>query len=460
MASVGHLLPGVTTVTPHARYYALHTLVAAEIERRELDAVAAQELLRRVEVTFAGVSLVHGASHHPSTMHPHGADKIRPHVAEGSLRVGDLAAEGAYAQAKRGFWGPYLASEVLLGLVEPGPNVMSLGEMVDEDAVRAGLGDVLGLAEHDALSTEVLAEYSHLCLCRAGQGSDGGFLLSRLLPEDAEPGSHGDRRAQTIRMLLRLFELRPGEEGDLWSVLAFDPDLVGDPVLSRLDVTHPWTGVVLRNQMVKAWRDLWAWLINGGDAMAHISSLRERLADEVPDTTVGRFIEALPAGFAPDRGLSPAEVQALSQPKPLQYIVTLAVSAGRSSSPLMPRGMAAYFEHPREIGSQLTPSWMAARLDEWRDGSMRDFTRWLVSTLIDRSQWIAMRKARFSRQSGAFQIPTRVSVRDDGLVVRYSPEGGGGVGLRWAQLVSVLAELGLLERDDAGWRVHDAQVWR
>jgi hypothetical protein len=32
MRMVDHLVPGVTTVTPHARYYALHGLVAAHAD--------------------------------------------------------------------------------------------------------------------------------------------------------------------------------------------------------------------------------------------------------------------------------------------------------------------------------------------------------------------------------------------------------------------------------------------
>lgn len=119
-------------MTPHARYYTLHALIANEIKTRELDAVAAQELLRRAEVALAGASLVHGQNHHPHAMEPHGADKIRPDVMSGSVRLDRLAAEKVYAQARYGFWGPYAASETLLGLVAPGPNLMVPGSAAEE----------------------------------------------------------------------------------------------------------------------------------------------------------------------------------------------------------------------------------------------------------------------------------------------------------------------------------------
>jgi hypothetical protein len=52
MNTVDRLVPGVTTVTLNARYYALHGLVAAEASNRDLDAAAAQELLRRAGVAM------------------------------------------------------------------------------------------------------------------------------------------------------------------------------------------------------------------------------------------------------------------------------------------------------------------------------------------------------------------------------------------------------------------------
>jgi hypothetical protein len=43
------LVPGVTTVTPHARYYALHALIAVEAARMGLEEGQIQDLLRRAK---------------------------------------------------------------------------------------------------------------------------------------------------------------------------------------------------------------------------------------------------------------------------------------------------------------------------------------------------------------------------------------------------------------------------
>src|SRR3954452_11501459 len=53
---VDHLVPGVTAVTPHGRYYALHGLIAAEAEVRDLTVRPTQALLRRAEVVMPTVS--------------------------------------------------------------------------------------------------------------------------------------------------------------------------------------------------------------------------------------------------------------------------------------------------------------------------------------------------------------------------------------------------------------------
>ncbi|MCZ1001056.1 hypothetical protein O1M63_28275 [Streptomyces mirabilis] len=59
MRMVDHLVPGVTAVTPHARYYALHGLIAAQADAEDLTVPAAQTLLRRAEVALAAVSFAH-----------------------------------------------------------------------------------------------------------------------------------------------------------------------------------------------------------------------------------------------------------------------------------------------------------------------------------------------------------------------------------------------------------------
>src|SRR5689334_2313648 len=59
MSMVDRLVPGVTTVTLNARYYALHGLVAAEARRHDLSEPDAVGLMRRAEVVIGAVSARH-----------------------------------------------------------------------------------------------------------------------------------------------------------------------------------------------------------------------------------------------------------------------------------------------------------------------------------------------------------------------------------------------------------------
>lgn len=460
MTSVAHLLPGVTTVTPHARYFAVHALIAAEVERLNLDVAAAQRLMRRAEVALGAITLVHGDASHPGTISPHGGERIRAGLDESGVDIAALSRPEGYAKARWGFWSPYLASGALLGLAEWRDGSIALSPRAEVGPLREGLGDLLELARKDHLSYAELASHDHLCLCAAAGSSDGSLLTRRLLPSDPSPESHGDRRSQTIRMLLRLYHLNPGADSQLWSYLAFEPQVAEDAVLAGLQITAAWTGVVLRNRMVQAWRDLWKWLVHEIGGMSYVGIVAEALAEHLPVGTVDDFVQALPEVVDPKGRLLPAELQVTSS-APMSHLETLAICARRSREGMPSPRVGAYFEHPSEVGSQLTPSWMADRLEEWRVRPARDFAAWLVSALFERSHWIALRKAGFDGRTGTYRVPTRVSVRENGQLIQYADESGGGVGLRWSQLSSVIGELGLLRRDASGWHVTEkgAAAW-
>ena len=120
LARVAELVPGVTTVTPHARYFALHSHVAAEADRRDLGDDERLSLLRRSEVVVGAVSILHARSaqeQHNGLSAAHGADAIEKRLDDHTLPVASLARPGQYAESARGFLGPYVASERLLGLV-------------------------------------------------------------------------------------------------------------------------------------------------------------------------------------------------------------------------------------------------------------------------------------------------------------------------------------------------------
>src|SRR4051812_31577113 len=105
MQMVGKLVPGVTTVTLNARYYALHALAAVEVDRRGLDAPEALDLLRRMEVVLGGVSILHDHGDN-GLARAHGADAIGPQLrGEAQLRVAEISrpGKGRYVEAQSGY---------------------------------------------------------------------------------------------------------------------------------------------------------------------------------------------------------------------------------------------------------------------------------------------------------------------------------------------------------------------
>lgn len=454
LAQVARLLPGVTTVTPHARYFTLHALVADEAHRSGLVAAEAQELLRRAEVVLAAITLTHGA--HPGMSAPHGADAIRAAMSSGSLDIARLSSPGTYAQASWGFWGPYRGSESLLGLTKWEASNIAPGAGLKLDEVRMALQPVLDLAAHDVIDAGDLEACPECCVCGCADAADGQLLRGLLVPTNPDPRSNGGRRSATIRLILRILQLHEVRSAtrDAWPILAYDQSLTDDPLCASLDIADAWRGVVLRNRSVLAWRDMWAELVNSIAGLTTIASLGDVLAEALPSGTVRSYCESLPDVGERDR-LLPAEIEpAVATRNALDRSLALLLLGGARVHRL-PDRVAAYFQDPSEGMQELAPSWVAERRVEWSARPLPDFARWLVGVLVARSQRIALMKASFSRTSGTFRVPARVFVRD-GLVFRDSSESGGAVSLRWDQLASVMAGAGLCVAS----RSDGSLVWR
>ncbi len=454
LAQVARLLPGVTTGTNHARYYTLHALVADEARRRGLEAAKARELMRRAEVVMAAITLKHGE--HPGMSAPHGADVIREAMASGRLNVVELAGPGKYAKASWGFWGPYRGSESLLGLTKWEESNIAPGDGIDLDGVRVALGPVLELAHQDVIDEETLKAYPECCVCGCAEAADGQLLRNLLVPKDPDPQSNGGRRSATIRLILRtmqLHELRSVDR-DAWPLVAYDEAVRKDPLCASLDITDAWRGVILRNRSVLAWRDMWAELVNSIAGLTTISMLGDILADALPSGTLGSYCDSLPDVGGNDTIL-PAEIDgSVTGRNVLDRSFGLLMLGGLRVKRL-PKRVGSYFQDPSEDVQELSPSWVAERQREWDNQPVSDFARWLVGILVARSQRIALKKASFVRDSGTFQVPTRVFVRD-GLLFRDSNENGGALSLRWGQLASVMFGAGLCSASPTG----DALVWR
>jgi hypothetical protein len=456
LQQVSRLAPGVTTVTPNARYFLLHTLVAIEAQERGMLPAEHLELLRRAEVVLCAVSSRH-MNPHPGWSSAHGAGVVLSRMTDDGVAVAELAAPEVYSQSKAGFRGQYVASELSLGLLQLSKGELVPGPTADSVAIRASLGPIIGLARQEHVSLAELDAARSLCLCGSINGPDGALLRRLLLARDAAPDSVADHRKQTVRMLARLIELHSPAAltRDLTPRLAFGDLASTDPVLVSLRATMPWRGTVLRSQSVTAWRGLWAWLVNDNlGSLITRDEFAAALADVMPGGTVRQFIAALPPEMVGGQP-APAEVDSdvTSRAGGLRQFSVLTLGALRSQS--LPEPLKPEFEGGDEANQELTPTWLWEFLQDRMDRSTRDTAAELVGVLLDRSQRVALRKASYDRRLGVFKFPTRVFTRDQ-YVFRDSAEGGGAVGLRWEQLVTVLAGVGVFSRSEDRWHLSEA----
>jgi len=459
MNAVDRLVPGVTTVTLNARYYPLHGLIAAEARNRDLDMPAAQDLMRRAEVVVGAVSARHlhvDPIRHQALSRPHGYDVIVPYVHSGSVDIGALATPGVYAQPAWGFWSPYRGSEAVLQIIRA--DEFAPGQQFDLPAIREGLGDVLRLTDLRTLGTAMLDDYAHLCICQSVGSADGAWL-ARLFAQPAISDERQTRawtRRQTLRILARCVEFSGVHQvsSDVPRFLVYDKAATEDPVLTGTPVSARWRGVILRNHSVGAWRDLWAWIVNGIDGLTSRITLGDQFADALPRQTVGAFSRSLPATCTADGRPAPAELDAdlVESDWPVWGLSILLLGARRARE-LHGHELSGFQgDDPEDIFEELSPAWLANQLDIWRDRPVQDFARWLTDVMVNRAQRLALRKARPDAKTGKLKIPSRVYLRD-GFIFRDSFESGGQASLRLDQLAGVLAGVGLLSRDDDTWGI-------
>lgn len=552
MGEVNRLLPGVTTITAHARWYSLHATVAAVAQRRGLDDEATRRLLRRCEVTVTGVSLAHarraaveGATGpHAGWATPHGGGVVGRHLGSGPGAAGPSGPDSGYvdvawASGKKrysdsawGFLEPYRGSEQTLGLVLSAGKRPVPGPRVDEPSLEGAFEGLWDLAAKDRLDWGDLVDHEHLCMCRCAGATDGMVVRSAMFPASRASGSPDDRRTQSMRLLLRAVELgqeiyapAPASSGGVdgpgarsvgdaaddedealewpwteagagiywlqgggwaWSprtrleaVIAFSEQAREDPACMGLDAFPAWAGVTTRSISVAAWRDLWSWMVGQITDFMPVARLGDVLAQQLPDGTVGAFLDGLPAVWdvagAPVGAELDPTVTALEGPARWLALILLGGQRSRpggtgltgattgSAGAQFTSRVAVYFEHPEErrTEDQLSPTWVAARTREWRNRPLRDFAVFLAEVLVARAQRIALRKAQFSRTSGLLTVPSRIFVRD-GYVYKDSPEGGGGLSLRFDNTLQVLGGMGLVAWEHAagpdgisGWSVTD-----
>jgi len=447
MALAARLVPGVTTVTPHARYYALHTLAAAEAEERALDRHQAQDLLRRMEVALAAVSFVHHDGKDTSLGRAHGTDSLADRLRSRTLSMPEaaVAGKGGYVQASWGFSGAYFGSELILGLLDEkrGP-----GPACDVDVLRSALGEMVDIARRDEIVLSDLADYGHLCMCSAVGAPDGRWLARLLTGSDSRTPDQEQTQARrdTIRLIARIVDTHSVAylTRDVGDVLAFGDFLVQDEETTRSPVAAVWRGLVLRNHAVGAWRRLWAWLVDEVEGLTHISDVAGAFADRLPTGSLGSFLDSLPATTLPSGQPADAERQLWNgYDAPDRDLAILAVGAHRVDE--LTGDSRDVFAGRRD--QELTPAWFAALLADTRSISAKDFGVRLTGILIARSERVALAKTR-RRADGTLWFPARLRVLEDGWLYRVGEEGRGDVNMRLDRLGNVLAGAGVLAWKD------------
>lgn len=445
---VGRLLPGVITTTRHARMYAVQTLAWDEAKRRGLDRTGGEELVRRCEVVVAAVYHFH-EPHRVELSSAHGGSELGRFLAKDRFDVDAAAQLGGLSRS--GFADVYHGPCVGIGALTdehfPRPGVRA-----DPEAIRAGLGGLLALADRSSLTFDELRAAGPLCLCQAAEAPDGKWLRGALVEDPGDRGS--DRRRQlTCLLLLEALRERPAADAtaafrDRWAFGALEDDPETD---DRAMVASLWRAAALRNFSVGAWRELWRWLAAQLNAEPMTAlQLGERLADALDDMTVAEMLNTLPSRMNGNAVLPAERELAELDRSPTRAIRELALGAQRLKDLQGPTLKAFIGTDPNDLG----PRWIDGLLSEARERHLRDVGRELAEILIRRAQRVALSKMYLTKDGRPF-VPSRLRDRDGILSVR-GEEGAGNVALRIDTLADVLAEIGFLDvREDKAFVVSE-----
>ncbi|MCK0117013.1 hypothetical protein MWU57_08185 [Isoptericola sp. S6320L] len=460
-ASAGKYLPTVTTQTTVARYFVLHGLVADERVARDLNDLEHRDLLKRVEVAFAAVSMAHreNAPAEHGDRSPHGVNGLTRLLEEAGAIVIE-AGTATYAKAPWGFWGQYYGAERALE-VTGASGGYGPGAAFTREAVRA-LEPLLDLAASDEpLTAKSLAPYAGACLCRMSSAADGEWLARLLAGKGPAPSAAHRTTRATLRLLARAMALDSVKNiNDFDDIVLFDPTASEDS--EEGEFWEVWRGLRFRAQSVGAWLYLWSHLLsllgdNGGALPQEV--LADYLADQVGTGTVREFVSSLPP-IADGAGVAlPAERTVNSLSAPEKWIAVLALGAARlkaadEDGDRLRLGLVGEEIGPagrRTAREELSPRWVSTTLGSWMDRSLQDFTRYLAHTMVRRAHRLTLAKAFW--RSGRLVLPGRIKVQD-GLVIKLWDDNGWVPTMRLPNLLTIGQQVGLFERSDDGvWKV-------
>ncbi|WP_433357884.1 hypothetical protein ACQPYV_12585 [Micromonospora saelicesensis] len=442
MAGVDILVPGVSTLSHYARYYALYWALAAHAEATGLDEQRCRWLIRRAEVALAVISRAAGTDGlDPAPAH--GVDalvRLAPEPGR-EFRVADREGQRSYSPRAWGFWSQYGGSSIKLGTVTVDRGALRSGRHPCPPSIVDMFAPLFEIAERDGGVREPAA--------LAGRPEDLSALTALMTatvagghdPDDWT-GDDQTRRA-TLRILARAYQLHPAAPtwvGAFRTAVAYGAAAREDSVLAGDDRTQAWRGVLLRHHSVGAWRHLWAALVgevhrNGPVTREH---LRDWFAGQLPAGTVAGLEAGLP-DLVDGRGDPlPAEL-ALRETETLTAKVALLLLGARRAD-LLTGTARRYFLGRRR--AYLDPSWVAQRRTEYVDRPLRDLGRQLVDDMLAQSRRVALRKAIVHR-GGTISMPSRLHERG-GAYVAATRESRDNIGLRINQLAGLAVQLGLL----------------
>jgi hypothetical protein len=442
MAGVDILVPGVSTLSHYARYYALYWALAAHAEAAGLDEQRCRRLIRRAEVALAVISRA-GGTDGPDPAPAHGVDALARLAPEPGreFSVADRDGQRSYSPRAWGFWAQYGGSSIKLGTVTVERGALRSSRHPCPPSIVDMFAPLIEIAERDAGVREPAALAGQPEDLSALTGLMTATVAGRHDPDDWT-GDDQTRRA-TLRILARACQLHPAEPtwlGAFRNAVAYGAAAREDPVLAADDRTQAWRGVLLRHHFVGAWRHLWAALVgevhrNGPVTREH---LRDWFTGQLSTGTVADLEAGLP-DLVDGRG-DPLPVElALREDDSLTAKVALLLLGARRME-LLTGTARRYFLGRRR--AYLDPSWVAQRRAEYVDRPLRDLGRQLVDDMLAQSRRVALRKAKVHR-GGTMSMPGRLHERG-GAYVTATRESRDNIGLRIHQLAGLAVQLGLL----------------
>lgn len=453
---VDRLLPGVTTLTYIARYFALYWALADYADQHDLDTENCRLLVRRTEVALGLLSLFDQQTRTfdgPGGLH--GADRIKRAINEGT--VGNLTTDGSGSYSPRpwGFWSQYGGASVALGSVVVEKRALRRGSTPCPQQLRDSFRPLLEACSRGPLDLDGCAQFVDL----------GGFvptkdeamhLRSLLVPHKNSVGEYtGDAQARRVafQLVARSVQLTGGQPGRSFTnmaqeTVAFGGHVSSDPVLGAAEQVQGWRGTLLRHYSVGAWRRLWSALVD------HIREEVEPCDSEdihrwvrknVGDMSLQDFISGLPATVNGHNEISNAEESLDFAMGWKQNIALLLIGAKRTDEL---DGLAKRaFLGGGNRQQFLDPVWIAHRRDEYIDRTLAEFACALTDDMVSQSKRVALRK--MTSRDGHFVMFTKLHERE-GRYFASGLEGRGNVGVRLEQVGQLSLQLGLIVQNSDG----------